>query len=298
MTQTTNNKKPNGLWARMKGWVTFGGRQKSSSNLRESIEELIENQEPDQPSIDPDERLLLKNTLHLRELTAEDVMVPRADIVSIPVDTNFEDLVKLVRERGHSRYPVYRGNLDDTLGMVHIKDILSRSLDTQPFELRSLMRKLLFVAPAMRALDLLLQMRFARVHMALVVDEYGGVDGLITIEDLVEEIVGEIRDEHATDALPQIIDYPDHTLIADGRVAIDVFEAKVGIPLKDPERDGDVDTLGGLVSSLAGCVPAHGEIVTHPSGIEFEVLDVDPRRVKKIRVRNYQTAKVVKTEGA
>ena len=169
--------------------------------------------------------------------------------------------------------------------MVHVKDMLPFLAKAKPFDLRSILRRVLFVAPSMRVLDLLLEMRRTRLHMALVVDEFGGVDGLVTIEDLVEEIVGEIEDEHDVDEGPKLVPASDGTLIADARTTIEEFEARVGPILNDEERE-QIDTLGGLVFALAGRVPSRGELVFHPTGLEFEVLDADPRRVKRLRVRN------------
>jgi CBS domain containing-hemolysin-like protein len=189
-------------------------------------------------------------------------------------------------DKGHSRLPVFRENLDDVVGMIHIKDVLTWIDSDRKFDAAEILREVLFVAPSMRALDLLLQMRLSRIHMALVIDEFGGVDGLTTIEDVVEEIVGEIQDEHDVDAGPHMIARPDSTIIADARTTIEEFEGKVGPVLSDEEREQDIDTLGGLVFSLTGRVPTRGETVTHPSGIVFEILEADPRRIKRLKVRN------------
>jgi CBS domain containing-hemolysin-like protein len=173
--------------------------------------------------------------------------------------------------------------MDDVIGMIHIKDVLARLATAEAFDLGELVRRVLFVSPSIRVLDLLLQMRLERVHMAMVVDEFGGVDGLVTIEDLVEEIVGDIQDEHDVEEI-DMIDRPDGSILADARTEIEDFESRVGPVLSDEERE-DVDTLGGLVFNLAGRVPARGEVVRHTSGIEFEVVDADPRRVKRLRLR-------------
>jgi magnesium and cobalt transporter len=221
----------------------------------------------------------------LRELTAYDVMVPRADIVAVDSEVSFAGLMKIANREAHSRLPVYRESLDDVIGMVHVKDLLSYWGREAEFKLNDVLRKVLFVAPSMRVLDLLLEMRKTRLHMALVVDEYGGVDGLVTIEDLVEEIVGEIEDEHDVDDRPRLISQPDGTFLADARLAISDFEARVGAVLTPEEREADIDTLGGLVVAQAGYLPARGEIITHSSGYEFEVLEADPRKLKRLRVR-------------
>jgi CBS domain containing-hemolysin-like protein len=184
----------------------------------------------------------------------------------------------------HTRLPVYRDNLDDVIGMVHIKDLLPYWGDGAEFKLEPLIREVLFVPPSMRILDLLLQMRDTGVHMAIVVDEYGGTDGLATIEDLVEEIVGEIQDEHDKILPPQIVELPNGALEADARVEVEELERRLGIELLDAERREDVDTLGGLLFTLLDRVPARGEIVRHPAGVEFAVLEADPRRIKRLRI--------------
>ena len=187
-------------------------------------------------------------------------------------------------EQAHSRIPVYRGTLDDIEGMVHIKDVLACLNLVQPLQLKDIVRRVLFVAPSMPILELLLQMRVTRVHMALVVDEFGGIDGLVTIEDLVEEIVGEIEDEHDEDGTPLIAERSDGSFDADSRVPLDEFEERVGQILTEEERSEDIDTLGGLVFFLAGRVPVRGEVIRHDSGIEFEILDADPRRIRRMRI--------------
>jgi len=260
-------------------------RQRNGNDLRDTIEELIDEQEEtgEVPAA-RDELTLLRNILNLHGLTVHDVMVPRADIVSVDIDVSLPDLVRLMSEQAHSRIPVYRGTLDDIEGMVHIKDVLACSNLEQPLQLKDIVRRVLFVAPSMPILELLLQMRVTRVHMALVVDEFGGIDGLVTIEDLVEEIVGEIEDEHDEDGTPLIAERSDGSFDADSRVPLDEFEERVGQILTEEERSEDIDTLGGLVFFLAGRVPVRGEVIRHDSGIEFEILDADPRRIRRMRI--------------
>jgi len=277
----------------LKNWLRGLLRSRNGeSSLRDAIEELIEESEgeSEESMISRDESSLLLNILKLRDLTARDVMVPRADIVAVPLDIALDALVRSMTSHGHSRLPVFRETLDDVVGMVHIKDVLSCCTGERPFELAAIAREVLFVAPSMRALDLLLQMRLSRIHMALVVDEFGGIDGLITIEDVVEEIVGEIEDEHDVAQGPRLVARPDGTLVADARATIEEFEERVGPVLSDEEREQDIDTLGGLVFTLIGRVPTRGELITHPSGIAFEVLEADPRRIKRLRVRNLPSA--------
>ena len=190
-----------------------------------------------------------------------------------------------MQREGHSRYPVYRGQLDDMVGMVHIKDVFAFVGRAEAFKLEAILRKPMLVAPQIPVLDLLLQMRQARMHLALVVDEYGGIDGLVTIEDLVEEIVGDISDEHDEVPGSMVVERNDGSLDMDARLTVEEFEARMGPLLSEGERDGDIDTVGGLVFMLAGRVPARGEVIGHPSGIEFRVLDADARRIRRLRVR-------------
>ncbi len=267
------------------GWFANLLKHKNAENsARDVLEEVIEEREEAEVPIDDEERVLLANILELKGRTIHDVMVPRADIVSIECETGLSEVIDLITREGHSRLPVFREALDDAIGMIHIKDVLAwRGKDTQ-FALREIVRKVLFVPPSMQVLELLLEMRAKRCHMALVVDEYGGIDGLVTIEDLVEEIVGEIEDEHDRTDDPILVDGPNATLIADARATIEMLEERLGSLVSDEERE-DIDTLGGLVFSLAGRVPMRGELINHPCGLEFEILDADPRRIKKIRLR-------------
>ena len=232
------------------------------------------------------ERELIDNILQIRDQPISDLMVPRADIVAVEITTEPDELLKLLVERSHSRLPVYRETLDDVVGIVHIKDVLAVLAEGRAIALKDIVRNVSIVAPSMRVLDLLLDMRTTHQHMALVIDEFGGIDGLITIEDLVERIVGEMADEHERTVAPSMVEKSDGSLLADARVPIEDFEARVGPVLEQDERD-EVDTLGGLVFSLAGRVPSRGELLTHPSsGLEFEIIDADPRRIKRVRVRN------------
>ena len=272
--------------SRATGCGSSGAASPRSRTCATTLEELIEEHQESTP-IDPHERRLLSNILKLHELTAADVMVPRGDIVALEVDTPFAEAAKQMVEHGHSRVPVYRDTLDDVVGMVHIKDVLPYAVDGRSVPLEQLVRKVLFAAPSMPVLDLLLQMRLSRVHLALVVDEFGGIDGLVTIEDLIEEIVGEIEDEHDDADQPKLIARgPTAACIADARTPIAALEerapARRSLPAAEEE---EVRTLGGLVFALAGRVPARGEVIKHPAGLEFEVLDADPRRIKRLRVR-------------
>jgi magnesium and cobalt transporter len=262
-------------------------RRRDSDSLRETIDEMIEEPSPDgSHPLSSHERVLISNILKVYDRTAADVMVQRVDIVALDLETPFSEVLKCMIDQGHSRVPVYRGTLDDVIGFVHVKDLLGPAADRRPTKLAPILRKVLFVAPSLLILDLLVQMRQARTHIAMVVDEFGGIDGLVTIEDLIEEIVGEIEDEYDVAEGPNLIERVDGTLIADARIPIEQLEEREGIRLRPTGEQEEVDTLGGLVSSLAGRVPGRGEVIGHPSGIEFEVLDADPRRVKRLRVRN------------
>ena len=267
-------------------------RRRAAESVRDRVEELIERGEDhrhttelDDTDLDTHERALLSNVLRLQGTTAYDVMVPRADIMAMPLELTLDEAIALIQKDGHSRFPVYRESLDDIAGMVHIKDVFAAVGSDAPFDLKAVLRKPLFVVPSIPVLDLLLQMRQSRIHMALVVDEYGGIDGLITIEDLVETIVGDISDEHDEDVEPQITERPDGTIELDARTPIKMFEAKLGQVLTEEERAADIDTVGGLIFTLAGRVPAKGELISHPSGLEFRILDADPRRIRRLRVR-------------
>ncbi len=257
----------------------------AESDLRETIEELIAESPSAPQEFDARERELLRNIFKLREISAHDIMVPRADIVAVPHDTELPALVQKLARDSHSRLPVFRETLDDIAGFVHIKDVLPFWGSGKPFKLDDILRRVLFVAPSMRVLDLLLEMRKSHVHMALVVDEYGGIDGLVTIEDVVEEIVGEIEDEHDVEEGPKLVPETGGSYLADARLPLDEFEAEFGPVLTAEEREADLNTLGGLVVSSAGRVPGRGEVITHPAGLEFEILDADPRRLKRVRVR-------------
>ena len=279
-----------GLSRALGGWLRgLLGAESRENSLRETLEEIIEESEraDDAPGpIGGHERVMLTNILNLRHHTAYDIMVPRADIGAVHVDAGLDDLIDMMSRGGHSRLPVYRESLDDVIGLVHIKDVLAHAKSRLGFALSRITREILFVAPSMPVLDLLLEMRLSRVHMALVVDEFGGIDGLITIEDLVEEIVGEIEDEHDVDASPEMTRRPDGSLVADARLEIETFEAQIGPLLTDEERAEDIDTLGGLVVYLVGRVPTRGELIVHETSTSFEVMEADPRRVKRLRVRN------------
>ncbi|HEY2540289.1 MAG TPA: hemolysin family protein [Stellaceae bacterium] len=274
-------------FARLRSLMRLIRRQRNGENLRETIDEMIEERPPEGgDSLGAHERVLIGNILKGHDVTAADVMVPRVDIVALDVETPFPEVVKCMIEQGHSRVPIYRETLDDVVGFIHVKDIVQPVAERRQPQLAPLLRKSLFVAPSLPILELLVQMRQARTHIAMVVDEFGGIDGLVTIEDLIEEIVGEIEDEHDETGAPSLIERADGTLIADARTPIEMLEERQSIQLRPSDDQEEVDTLGGLVSTLAGRVPKRGEVITHPSGIEFEVLEADPRHIKRLRIRH------------
>ena len=272
------------------------GHRTPEPTLRESIAELMqeaaEGPEAAAPpsELDRQERVLIHNVLRLRETTAYDVMIPRADIVAMRADLTLAQAIEQIRGDGHSRLPVYKEQLDDIIGMVHVKDVFAYVGRPEAFSLEAILRKPLMVVPAIRVLDLLLQMRQQRMHMALVVDEYGGIDGLVTIEDLVETITGDIADEHDEVEAAMLSERPDGSLDLNARLPIAEFEERMGPILSEDERDADIDTVGGLVFTLAGRVPAKGEVISHPSGLEFRILDADARRIRRLRARRTVSA--------
>jgi CBS domain containing-hemolysin-like protein len=268
------------LWRTLHHWIA---PPPDAEALREVVEEIID--EPlSESGISSAERMLLANIMNLRECKIEDCRVPRADIIAADVNGNLKELADLMATHAHSRIPIYRGTLDDVIGMVHMKDIMQCLVYQQPRTIADLLRPVLFVAPSMPASKLLLQMRSTRQHMAVVVDEFGGIDGLVTIEDLMEEIVGEIEDEHDAPAASPVIARADGTLLVDARMPIDAFEAQTSISL--PGRDGqDIDTLGGYVTNLLGRMPHIGESVHAGDNLNFEVLEMDQSRIKRLRIR-------------
>ena len=281
---------PNTLLNRLTNFIGVGPRRRSEG-VRESIAELVQeaadanDADGTDSELDRQERALIANVLRLRGKTADDVMVPRADIVAMPADLTWDQAVELIRREGHSRMPVFREQLDDVAGMIHIKDVFAHSGTPETFKLENILRRPLMVAPQMPVLDLLLQMRTARIHLALVIDEYGGIDGLLTIEDLVETITGDIADEHDEPDIPHITERPDGTFDIDARLPVNAYETRFGPLLTEEQREADIDTIGGLIFTLAGRVPARGEVITHPNGTAFRVLEADARRIRRLRAK-------------
>jgi CBS domain containing-hemolysin-like protein len=282
-----------------------------SGSLRADLEAVLDASTPEEAGFTAAERAMLRNILDLRERRIADVMVQRADIIAVRQDIPLGDLMKLFESAAHSRLVVYRETLDDPEGMVHIRDLLAyitsrsqvdpdantrrkkplpanldlRSIDLMmPLEHAGIIRKLLFVPPSMPAIDLLAKMQTARVHLALVIDEYGGTDGLVSIEDLVEQIVGEIDDEHDDDTPPSIVKQPDNSFIADARAPLEDVITMIGPSFEFGETSSAVDTLGGYLVAQVGRMPERGEVISGPGVFEIEVLDADPRRLKRLRI--------------
>jgi len=231
-----------------------------------------------------------RGMMNLRRMRVDDVAIPKADITAVPITSTLAEIVSVFKESGLTRLPVYDGTLDTPVGMAHLKDIaLTHGFNgkSKSFELAAMVRPLLFVPPSMTIGVLLTKMQAERRHMALVIDEYGGVDGLVTIEDLIEQVIGEIEDEHDVDEGTYWTDEKNGQYLALAKTPLEEFEAEIGRSLTDHDDvdEEEIDTLGGLVFMLSGRVPARGEVVVHPDGTEFEVIDADPRRIKRLRVR-------------
>jgi magnesium and cobalt transporter len=225
---------------------------------------------------------------NLRRMRVEDVATPKVEIVAVPVTATLDELVRSFRESGFSRLPVFKGTLDSPLGLIHLKDLALQQAFTDPkprFNLRKMLRPLLFAPPSMPLGVLLQKMQSERTHMALVIDEYGGVDGLVTIEDLIETVIGAIEDEHDTSEADLWVQEKPGQYLVQARAPLEEFEAEIGLKLAEDDELEEVDTLGGLVFMWLGRVPARGEVIPHASGAEFEIVDADPRRIKRVRVR-------------
>jgi CBS domain containing-hemolysin-like protein len=285
----------------------FGWRGHTRAELKDVLEAMT----PGESGFSPEESRMLRNILGLRERRVGDLMIPRADIIAVQQDVKLGELVRMFEGAGHSRLVVYNDTLDDPVGMVHIRDLIAfmtaraavdpaknakrkkplpagldlKAIDlAMPLSAAKIVREILFVPPSMRAIDLLARMQATRIHLALVVDEYGGTDGLASIEDIVEEIVGEIADEHDEAELPAVVHQPDGSYIADARADLVGVARMVGRDFDVGDAAEEVDTLGGYLVTRAGRLPLRGEIVPGPGPFEFEVLDADPRRVKRVRI--------------
>ena len=293
------------LFERLRGLFGIG-----SASMRDDLEDALEGAEA-KADFTLQERTILKNVLGLHEVRVADVMVPRADVVATAIDTTLSELLALFRTAGHSRLPVYGETLDDPRGMVHIRDFVDFLASeprfglveqappeaptpeqkmiaelgmATPLSAARILRPVLFAPPSMPALDLLVRMQASHTHMALVIDEYGGTDGLVSIEDLVEAIVGDIEDEHDETERPEIIASGEGAYIVEARASLEDVSKAIGFDFSALSDAEDVDTIGGLLTAAAGRVPGRGEIVAGPGDFEYEVLDADPRRVKRLKI--------------
>ncbi|MEK1890645.1 MAG: hemolysin family protein [Phyllobacterium sp.] len=287
-------------------------RARPGTSLREDLDAALAEDHRGDTAFSPEERAMLHNILRLRELRVEDVMIPRADIEAVEVSTTLGDLLEVFEKSGHSRMPVFAETLDDPRGMVHIRDVvnhitrssrtkaprrsvarakppISAKLDLSHVDLSktiadlSLMRSILFVPPSMLANDLMARMQAQRIQIALVIDEYGGTDGLVSLEDIVEMVVGNIEDEHDDDEV-MIVEEPEGVFVADARADLDEVSQKIGSGFVIGEHGEDVDTVGGLIFSILGRIPVRGEMLQAVPGYEFHVLEADPRRIRKVRI--------------
>jgi hemolysin (HlyC) family protein len=271
------------LWRGMRHLI-FG--EDSEPTLRDQIEEAIEEAEDSRPiagDLSPPERQMLKNLLHFGDQTAGEIAVTRGDIIAVPSDISFDELIQAFADAGHSRLPVYGESLDEVVGMVHIKDVfIARVDETRERSLKALMREPLFVPESMGVIELLARMRSQRTHLAIIVDEFGGTEGLVTIEDVVEEIVGDIEDEHDEAEAGMLTMLEDGLWEADARLELDELAQSVDSRLSS--KEDEVDTLGGLMFLIAGHIPTKGECVTHSSGWKLEAVDSDPRKIIRVRL--------------
>ncbi len=295
-------------WLHRLARMVFG---RAAGSTRSDIEELLQGRPLDDSGFSPEQRAMLKNILGLSERRVEDVMVPRADIIAVQQDIPLGELMKVFENAGHSRLVVYNDTLDDPVGLVHIRDLigfvtaqaavspqnnakrkkpLAADLDlgaidlAMPLSQTKLVRTILFVPPSMPTLDLLAKMQATRIHLALVIDEYGGTDGVVSIEDLVEQIVGDIEDEHDEATALQVARQPDGSFLADARASLEDVVATIGAEFDVGDAAEEVDTVGGYLVTRIGRVPVRGEIVPGPEPFEIEVLDADPRRVKRVKI--------------
>lgn len=296
----------NGWLASLRARFGLAGPQ----TLRDTLEEALKEADKNGTAFSTAERDMFFRLLRFGAMRVDDVMVQRADIIALDESAPLSELVRVFKEAGVSRIPVFRETLDDPSGMVHIKDLFGYLVDgaatrgagsapaaevtfgkadlRQPISAAKVRRSVLYVPPSMLAMNLLIRMQATRIHMALVVDEYGGTDGLVTIEDLVEQVVGDIEDEHDVAEAANIVEDAKNGIIARARTPVRELEERLAVGLLTPEEEADIETLGGLVFNLVGRVPVRGEFVRHPSGIEFEVLDADPRRVKRLKIHDHR----------
>ena len=262
-------------------------RSNQKAGLKNVIEDLIDENKNSTEKIDDGTKNIFKNVINLSDKCIEDVMIPRADIDAVSSDIKIDKLITFINKTKHSRIPVFQDNLDKIIGMIHIRDLFEKVNNKKKKEnlspSKTITRKILFSSPSMKILDLLLKMRSEQIHMSIVVDEFGGTNGLVTIEDLVEEIVGEIKDEHDFEEIEEIKKISKKTYDVSARLPVEDLEKKIGGYFTDEEKE-DIDTVGGLVFNLLGKIPSRGEVINHKSGLEFTIRDADTRKIKRILV--------------
>ena len=264
----------------------FLKKNTENNNLKQSIETVLDSDLKDTEGISKHERLMLLNILKIDGIRSSDIMIPRADIGAVELNDSFEKVLEVFIKEAHSRVPIYEKNLDNIIGMIHIKDLVNyqNQKKTETNFLQNLKREILEIPPSMPVLDLLLKMQLTRLHMGIVIDEYGCTDGLVTIEDVIEEITGEIEDEHDEKNLPMLIKSSLNTFEASARIEIDELQKVTNVEFLNSYDNEDVDTLGGLIFSITGRVPQRGEIIKHTSGTTFEIKDADPMKIKSVIV--------------
>jgi len=264
----------------------FLKKNTENNNLKQSIETVLDSELKDTEGISKHERLMLLNILKIDGIRSSDIMIPRADIGAVELNDSFEKVLEVFIKEAHSRVPIYEKNLDNIIGMIHIKDLVNyqNQKKTETNFLQNLKREILEIPPSMPVLDLLLKMQLTRLHMGIVIDEYGCTDGLVTIEDVIEEITGEIEDEHDEKNLPMLIKSSLNTFEASARIEIDELQKVTNVEFLNSYDNDDVDTLGGLIFSITGRVPQRGEIIKHSSGTTFEIKDADPMKIKSVKV--------------
>ncbi|MDX1975524.1 MAG: hemolysin family protein [Rickettsiales bacterium] len=268
-------------------WLRHALTNRPDASLKEMLEEAIEeHEEQGQVPLEPEEKIMLHNVLTFGDIKVSDIMVPRPDIAAVSADISLEQLKAHIYEQRHTRTPVYQDSLDRILGFLHVKDLLPMLSGDRPYDLKAAVRSILVVPPSMRVLDLLVKMRHSGSHIAMVVDEYGGTDGLVTMEDVFEEIVGDIQDEHDEDEdqTDRIHRLRDGIFEVSARMRIEKLEKELGLNLVTEEKDNEFDTLGGLIFFKLGRVPARGEVVPHTHGVQFEITDADSRRIRRVKI--------------
>ncbi|PHZ86014.1 transporter associated domain-containing protein [Paremcibacter congregatus] len=279
------------------GWLkSLFSPNNGDYSLKESLEEVIDELEDGESSFGAEERSIIKNTLTFRSKRVDDIMVPRTDIIAVEASSSFEEVMEVFFKGSTSRLPVYRDTLDEVIAMVHIKDafreLVAQGDNRKAISLRDIQRPILFVPPSMKLFDLLTKMQATHIHMALVVDEYGGTDGLLTIEDLVEQIVGDIEDEHDEAEAELLKELPGGDLLADARLPIEELEDLLGLDLLPDDQDEDVDTLGGLVFTIAGYIPEVDEVIQDQNGLSYKIVAGDARSIKTVLIRRKSVKKI------